>query len=125
MAVPSPVPELNTTAARARSQTVPPPVTATAPEVIQARYAFLIYATPAGEVILTPDLDAAVTVERAASPDEIKGACQVIAGHIQTQETMMLTTQNILMNLQRMGQARAVSADPSVQEALSKLRRPG
>jgi hypothetical protein len=114
------VPELGQQAAKQRVQEAT--AAQDVPKMLPARFAFLVYVTPEGETVMTPDLNAPVAPERIPSTDEVKGACGNVLNHLNSQEVIMGATQMILMNLQRIGQARAVSQDPTIQQALSKIR---
>lgn len=56
-------------------------------EFIEAQSAFLVYRTAEGQVVLTPNINAAITVERQPTMNEIYSACTVITKDITTQET--------------------------------------
>jgi hypothetical protein len=92
------VPALDATAAEERAaveeaQELPETIT-----LEEAEFAILIYRKPDGSLVVTPDINVPVEVERQATSDELKATLSKILDDIRAQEIANVTAQMVIAN---------------------------
>jgi hypothetical protein len=71
------------------------------PDVItleEAEFAILVYRKPDGSLVVTPDINVPVEVERQATSDELKSTLSKILDDIRAQEIANMTAQMVIAN---------------------------
>lgn len=87
-------PELTQNAANERSQ----------PEKIEATTAFVVFVTPTGQILASPDMDLPLEVSRAPSEDEIGLSCYHIVESLRIAKTANHTAQIVVGTMMQAGQ---------------------
>jgi hypothetical protein len=67
-------------------------------ELVDAEYAFLIYKHRDGSLVVSPDINVPVEVERQATSDELKATLNKIIDDIRAQEVANMTAQMVIAN---------------------------
>jgi hypothetical protein len=118
------IPELGQSAARARQA---PAVTVEAPEVpeiIEAETAFLVFRTPDGRTVVSPDLDLPVSPRREPTTHDVVGMCANAQDDIRAQAIIPGIANGVVGMMMQAGQQQAQrQLTPEEQEALRKSMR--
>ena len=86
-------------------QTTPAPEETKVLEGVSATAAFLLYLDKDGNVVMSPDINIAITTERTPTIHEIKGALQTVLDDLRTQETAILAAQHVVNMQMQLGRA--------------------
>lgn len=97
-------------------------------ELVEAETAFLIYTTPEGNTVLTPDINIPLTVERPPTSHEVKGALHNVLDDFQMQEAAFiaapLIAQHVLnAQMQAVQQIRQQQLSPQEAQAVAAATR--
>lgn len=91
------------------------------PEAVD--YAFLIYAKPDGQLVLTNDINVAIQPERAPTHDEVFSAFAIMQKDMLIQQTAATSAQAVLQMQQAMMQQIQGSAEfEKIRETLNRER---
>lgn len=97
-------------------------------ELVEAQTAFLIYTTPDGNTVLTPDINIPITVERAPTSHEVKGALHNVLDDFQMQESAFLAAplvaQHVLQaQMQAVQQIQRQQLSPEERAAVARATK--
>jgi len=76
-------------------------------EFIDAKTAFMIYWTKEGEVMVSPDLNAPIVIERPPTATEVYSACAIVQKDVIAQQTSLGTVQTQMQVGRQMAEAQA------------------
>lgn len=113
------VTELSQSAANERAAEVEQPEVPETIELVDAEFAILIYRNRDGSLVVSPDINVPVEVERQASTDELKATLSKILDDIKAQEMAALTAQLVVQ--QQMAMAMQMQRAKENQQILSQL----
>ena len=71
-----------------------------APEIIEAKTAYLVYLPKDGPAVMTYDINTPLTIERQAQPPDVIGSMAEVTAFVQAQ----LTATMVMANLNQLGQ---------------------
>jgi hypothetical protein len=115
------IPELGKSAASARQAPAAPPEPE-APKVIDAEVAFVVYRTPDGRTVFTPDLDALVSPRREPTIHDVVGMCQNSIDDARAMGTGPGIAQAVVQNMMAVqAQAQQRQASPAEAAAMAKV----
>ena len=109
-------------AAAAQQRTAPP---APAPEVVEADTAFLVFRkADTGEIVMTHDINAPITVNRPPTFDDVYGMMQIVIKDIVANQTATLAARaNFEMNQQVARQLQMMGGQDGLNAVLKDLQR--